>query len=127
MTKKKEPTFVVKGDKAEMIDKDGRHHTKIFRATHKKLKSGKLILELTPATKLEQHREDLIKELTGKLKDSIDKEDLMKDVLSDISIKSLEKLDRAVKRGTVKAREGCYNLLIKDPKTKKKLCLPIRK
>ena len=127
MVKNKEPYYVINGEKAEQRDKDARHCEGIFKAKHKKMKNGKIIIELTPATEEEKKRNEMIETITGKLKDSIDKEELMKDILQDIPVKSLEKMDKALKRGAkVQAKEGCYYISIKEPK-KKGMALRIRK
>jgi len=128
MTKNKEPYILIKGENAEMTDKDVRHKQGLFKAKQKKLKSGKIIIELTPATKEEEHRKELIEEVAQKLKDNINKEELMKDVLADVKTKDLEMIDKALKRGAkVKAKEGCYYFKIKDPRRKKAFALRIRK
>ena len=56
------------------------------------------------------------------------REELMKDILNDITVDSLEKLDTAVDRGAkIEPKEGCFYFKIKDPRRKKAFSMQIRK
>lgn len=124
---KKEPIIIIKGEEAIMEDKQGRHIKNRYDVTRQDVEDGNILLKLTPKTAKESQRKKLIEELSEKLKDSIDNKALMQDVLTDINLESLEKLDKALKRGAVvKPKEGCFYLQIRDPKRKKPMKLQIR-
>jgi len=125
--KKKEPKILIDGENAVMGDKQGRHVKSRYEVTRQDSADGNIILKLTPKTEKEAQRKKLIEELSEKLKNSIDNKALMQDVLTDISLESLEKLDKALSRGAVvKPKEGCFYLQIKDPMRKKPIRLQIR-
>jgi hypothetical protein len=125
---KKQPILMIQGNQAGITDKQGRHMKMHYKVVRKDSADGKITLELIPKTMKEAKRKKLIEELSERLKDSVDNKLLMEDVLTDITLESLEKMDKALKRGaTVKPKEGCFFLEIKDPRRKKAMNLQIRK
>jgi len=124
---KKEPKLFIEGENAVISDKQGRHIKTRYDVIRKDSNDGKITFELTPKTVKEAQRKKLIEELSEKLKDSIDNKSLMVDVLTDLNLESLEKIDKSLKRGAVvKPKEGCFYLRIDDPRRKKPMKLQIR-
>ena len=127
MKPKKESILII-GEDAGTYDKDARHPKYHYKAKKTKNKDGSIDIKLIPKTKDENRRTELIESLSEKLKDQIDNKELMKDILTDVTLVSLEKIDKALNRGAkIKAKEGCYYLEIKDPRRKKPMNLTIRK
>lgn len=127
MPKKKTPILFVDNNIAKITDKDRRHFINQYKVKQKKLKSGKIIIEMIPDKKINKQKDKLISKLSVELSKALNSQELLKDILNDINVDSLEKIDKAIKRGgTVKNRPGCYFLQIKDPRRKKPMNLRIR-
>ena len=124
---KGEKKILIQGSQAGMFAKGDRHVEK--RYTVKKIigKDGKITLELTPYKELMKRREELTKKIVNILALKLDKKELLKDIIDDVGIVELEKLDTAIDRGAIiTPKEGCFYFKIKDPRKKKPYQLSLR-
>jgi len=126
-TKRGDEQIVIKGKYGCLATKDGRHVEERYIITKKKGKGGKITIEMTPNNKLQERRKELVEKLSPTLGKGINNKALMKDILNDIGIDALEKMNTAIDRGAkVEPREGCFYLSIKDPRRKKPYHLHMR-
>ena len=119
--------YVIRGKFAGVMGKDGRHVAHRYTAKENVEKDGKVIIELTPYKELEERRKELVEKLAPIFAEKLDNKELMKDILSDVTVDSLERLDTAVDRGAKITPDHCFGFKLKDPRMKKSYRLPIRK
>ena len=125
--KRGDQRFVIQGPYAGLATSDGRHVKERYEVKKNVEKDGTIILALTPHKKLQSRRKELIKKISKKLAENFNAVDLMKDVLEDVTIHNLEKVETAIERGgKITPREGCFYFDIKDPRHKKPYKLPLR-
>lgn len=120
--------FLVQEDVAALYDRDSRHIKERYKVKQKKDKDGTVTIVLKPHKEVQRDRHRLIDKLAPKLAKCVDNIALMKDILEDVTIQNLDKLNTAIERGAkITPREGCFYLSIKDPRRKKPFIMHLRK
>jgi len=126
--KKGEKKILLMGKFANEFDKDSRHVTQRYEVKKTISEKGKITVELTPFKNMQERRKQIIERIAKVLAEKVNNLDLMKDILEDVDISGLERLDAAIERGAeIKPKEGCFGLMIKDPRRKKPYQLMLRR